>query len=236
MMTSPSHRSTVAVIPARGGSKRLPRKNLVSLGGRPLVVHSIDYALAHPSIDAVYVSTDDLDIAEVARSVGAEVIDRPQELSGDHATTSAAVRHALGQVAASRRVDVVVTLQPTSPLRLPGWLDECLARLEDPSVDSAITVSASPLKVGTLTDGVFTPRYELETRSQDLTPLYAENGLLYVTRSRCVATGSVFGQRIAGVVVDHPFGMVDIDHEADLALAEALLTVYGSGASGSADS
>lgn len=226
-MTAPSGRPrTVAIIPARGGSKRLPGKNLTLFDGRPLVVHSVEYALAHPAVDSVYVSTDDADIAEVARRSGARVIDRPTELAGDHATTSETLRHALGATEHPQQIDLVVTLQPTSPLRLPSWLDECLARLTDPRVDSAITVSPSPLKVGTVDDGIFRPDYELETRSQDIAPRFAENGLLYVTRSRCIAAGTVFGRRIAAVVIDHPFGMVDVDEAADLILAEGLLHAF----------
>jgi CMP-N-acetylneuraminic acid synthetase len=220
-----------AVVPARGGSSRLPGKNLARLGDQPLLAHSIRFALQHPLVRSVYVSTDSDEIAAAAATHGAEVLARPAELAGDHATISAVLLHALGQIDGRdprHPVDALVTLQPTSPLRLDAWLDDCAALLDGPdgsSFDSAVTVSPVTSKVGTIVDGAFEPEYQLETRSQDMTPRYRENGAIYLTRAATVARGSVFGERVGAVVTDHVFATIDIDTAADLAYAESVLAV-----------
>ncbi|MGZ4682861.1 MAG: acylneuraminate cytidylyltransferase family protein [Acidimicrobiales bacterium] len=217
-----------ALIPARGGSTRLPGKNLVVLGDRPLVAHSIRYALEHPLVRAVYVSTDSDEIAAVAREHGAAVLPRPDELADEHATISAVLADALGRIDEldpTHPVEAVATLQPTSPLRLDAWLDQCAARLRTPSFDSAITVSPVTSKVGTIDGEAFEPEYQLETRSQDMTPRYRENGAIYLTRATTIAHGSVFGRRIGAVVTDHVFTTIDIDTAADLAHAESVLAL-----------
>ena len=109
----------IALIPARGGSKRIPRKNLLPLAGLPLVAHSIRHAIAAHAVSEVYVSTDDPEIADVARTFGAEVVMRPTELAGDQATSESALLHALDDRARRGLPDpeLVVFLQPTSPVR-----------------------------------------------------------------------------------------------------------------------
>jgi N-acylneuraminate cytidylyltransferase len=212
-----------AVIPARGGSKRLPNKNLADLAGTPLVAHTIRFALEHPRIRRVLVTTDAGPIADLARQMGTEVVDRPAELSTDVAPTSSAVQHAIVAVAPDDRPDAVATLQPTSPLRLPEWLDRCADALTATGFDSAITLSPAHAKVGSVTNGRFLPDYELETRSQELPLKHHENGLIYLTRTESVLGGSVFGATIAAVVIHHPFASIDIDTAADLAYAEAMV-------------
>lgn len=214
-----------AVIPARAGSKRIPHKNVALLGGLPLVAHTIRYALEHPLIRDVYVSTDADHIAATARSHGAEIIDRPAELATDHATTSVVLHHALGWIERTHSVDAIATLQPTSPLRLDRWLDECTAVLEDPRFDSAVTVSPVTAKVGTVEGGAFRPQYRLETRSQDQDRRFRENGAIYLSRSVTIAAGSVFGSEIGAVITDHLYATIDIDTEADLAYATAVIGV-----------
>ena len=212
-----------AVIPARGGSKRVVDKNIVVVGGLPLVAHSIRYALAHPLVRNVHVSTDSAHIAATAREHGAAIINRPAELATDHATTSSVLRHALEHIQRDHPVDAIVTLQPTSPLRLDQWLDECAAVLADPRFDSAVTVSPVTTKVGTIESGEFRPSYKLETRSQDEDPRFRENGAIYLTRSAAIAGGSVFGGSIGAVVTDHLYATIDIDTQADLDIAATLM-------------
>lgn len=211
------------VIPARGGSKRLPGKNIAPLGGSPLVSHSIKFAIEHPLVRGVYVSTDSGEIAATARSSGAEIIHRPAPLATDNATTSAVIQHALEVIPRTPAPDLIATLQPTSPLRLTRWLDECAAILQDLRFDSAVTVSPVTAKVGTVVDGEFRPQYQLETRSQDLSPKFRENGVIYLTRSASVAAGSVFGEKIGAVVIDHPFATIDIDNQRDFDHARAVM-------------
>jgi CMP-N-acetylneuraminic acid synthetase len=219
-----------AVIPARGGSARLPGKNLVALGGRPLVAHSIAFALGHPAVRSVYVSTESDEIAAVAREHGAEVLTRPDDLATDRATVSAVLVDALSRIAAhGEPPDAIATLQPTSPLRLPVWLDACASRLQAQAsglpFDSAVTVSPVTSKVGTVVDGRYLPEYRLETRSQDMPERFRENGAVYLTRSATIAAGSVFGERVGAVVTDHVFATIDIDTAADLAYAESVLSL-----------
>ncbi|MCU0723789.1 MAG: acylneuraminate cytidylyltransferase family protein, partial [Planctomycetes bacterium] len=111
----------LAIIPARGGSKGIPRKNLRPLGGKPLVVHSVDQALVCPRVGRVVVSTDDAEIAEVSRRAGAEVVERPAAISGDTASSESALLHVLDARKARGEEDpsLVVFLQATSPLRRP---------------------------------------------------------------------------------------------------------------------
>src|SRR3970282_3047410 len=113
----------IAIIPARGGSKRLPEKNILSLGGIPLIAHSILFAQKNSSIVSdIYVSTDDEAIEKVALQYGAKVIDRPKSLSGDFEPTITAVQHVLGNI--SCIIDNVILLQPTNPLRPENLLEE----------------------------------------------------------------------------------------------------------------
>ena len=109
----------MAVIPARGGSKGLPRKNILDIAGRPLITHTVAHALGASVIDRVYVSTDDAEISEIASEAGAVVIDRPIELSGDQATTEQALEHALAIMLEEYNLEpeILVLLQCTSPIR-----------------------------------------------------------------------------------------------------------------------
>ena len=113
---------TIAIIPARGGSKRLPGKNIMLLDGLPLIAHSLLFAKANSAIiDEIYVSTDDVAIKEIALQYGAKVMDRPSELSGDLQPTVTALKHVLENI---DEVENVIVLQPTNPLRKPPNLSQ----------------------------------------------------------------------------------------------------------------
>ena len=173
---------TIAIIPARGGSKRLPGKNIKLLGGIPLLAHSILYAQQFDFIDAVYVSTDDAQIKEVALQYGAIVIDRPQALSGDLEPTVSALKHVLESI--DEIIENVILLQATNPLRPQNLLQNAFAIFQEQLVDSLFTVSRSHHKLGKIIDDQFIPfNYKVGQRSQDLEPLYYENGLLYIAKA-----------------------------------------------------
>jgi N-acylneuraminate cytidylyltransferase len=123
-----------AIIPARGGSKGIPRKNLIDICGKPLVAWSIEQALASSRIDRVIVSTDDDEIAEVAIDNGAEVIARPADISGDDASTESAISHVLEVV--NGEPDLVVLLQPTSPVRTATDINMAIESLDYDCADS----------------------------------------------------------------------------------------------------
>ncbi len=134
---------TVAIIPARGGSKGLPRKNVLPFAGKPLIAWNIQAALASRSVDTVIVSTDDAEIAAAARRCGAEVIDRPAELANDTASSESALIHALNALEQKgQRFDVLVFLQCTSPLTAPEDIDGVTQLIIDGTADSAFAATA----------------------------------------------------------------------------------------------
>ena len=128
-----------AFIPARGGSKAVPGKNIKEFAGKPLIVHSIEFALQSKLIEEVVVSTDNSKITKIANSVGARVINRPEELADDTATTESAIHHYLNKF--SKKPDIVVLLQATSPLRPKGSLDKALKHFNKCRYDSLLSIS-----------------------------------------------------------------------------------------------
>lgn len=214
---------TIAIIPARGGSKRLPGKNIKLLGGIPLLAHSILYAKLHGFIDAVYVSTDDEHIAAVALQYGAKLIDRPQSLSGDLEPTVSALKHVLESIEPT--VENVVLLQATNPLRPQKLLKEAFTVFQEKQVESLFTVTRSYHKLGKIIDNKFIPyNYEVGQRSQDLEPLYYENGLLYITKASVILNNEIITKDAFPLEVNHPFANVDIDTQEDFDYAEFLLS------------
>lgn len=211
---------TIAIIPARGGSKRLPGKNIQLLGGIPLIAHSIRYAQQHPFIDAVYVSTDDSEIKAVAIAYGAKVVDRPETISGDFEPTVSALKHVLENV---EHVNDVVLLQATNPLRPENLLHEAFLKYNEGNCDSLFTVTRNHHKLGKIIADKFVPfNYEIGQRSQDLEPLYFENGLLYISKASLILNDTILSKNAFPMVVNHPFANVDIDTQEDFDFAEYL--------------
>lgn len=218
----------ITVIPARGGSKRFPGKNIHLLAGHPLIAHSIEYSLSNDHISATYVSTDSPEIKTVSLNYGAVVLERPEELSGDHVTTVAVLTH-VAKTLLSQRVDFdyMVLLQATNPLRPYNLLDEAIDIIEKGEYDSLMTVNRDPRKLGKIIDGKFTPwNYQFGMRSQDMDPLYYENGLLYITSKEQILNGKIMGDNMYPMIMDHIFGEVDIDTREDMAYAEYVLKHY----------
>jgi N-acylneuraminate cytidylyltransferase len=216
---------TIAIIPARGNSKRLPNKNIKLLGGIPLLVHSINYAKQHDFIDAVYVTTDNKEIKDIAIQHGALVIDRPNELSGDFEPTISALKHVLESI--DNTIENVVLLQPTNPLRPKKILAEAFQLFNEKKCDSLFTVSRNHQKFGAIKEDVFKPyNYKIGQRSQDLEPLYFENGLLYITKSKQILNNKIITREAYPVIVNHPFASIDIDTQDDFDLAEFMIEKY----------
>lgn len=220
-MTAPS---VLAVIPARGGSKGVPRKNIRLLGGRPLIAWTIAAAFQSARITRVVVSTDDPEIAEVAAALGADTpFIRPAELAGDKAPGDAPLRHAVAQLPGH---DVAVLLQPTSPFRTFEDIDRCLALVEPTrSVVSVSEVSKHPAWMFTLSeDGMsaILPDWVQVARRQDLPAVYALNGAVYAISCDALAAGeSLVGPNSKAYVMPAERS-IDIDTEADLAFAETV--------------
>lgn len=212
---------TIAIIPARGGSKRLSGKNSKLLGGIPLLVHSILYAQQHDFIEAVYVSTDDAEIKKVALQYGAKVIDRPKALSGDFEQTVSALKHVLETI--EEYIENVVLLQATNPLRPQNMLNESFEIYQKGNYDSLFTVSQSHQKFGKIVANKFEAfNYSIGQRSQDLEPLYFENGLLYITKASLILKDIIISENAFPFEVNHIFANVDIDTPEDFEYGEYL--------------
>jgi N-acylneuraminate cytidylyltransferase len=218
----------IAVIPARGGSKRLPKKNILPFAGRPLICHSIALARALPIIDRVCVSTDDAEIAKISREAGAEIVMRPAELATDRATTASAIRHALIELTgAGTAPEAVITLQPNCPLRTTAIVNDAVALFRKERPDSVVGVTKSHQKLGPIEGGRFVANYRTGMRSQDMADQYFENGVIYVSRAEMVMNAEdLFGAHMAPLVLDPLYALGDIDTLLDFQVAEFLFTKY----------
>jgi N-acylneuraminate cytidylyltransferase len=216
----------IAVILARGGSKRLPNKNILPLNGKPLIQYSIEYAYTCDAISHVFVSTDDYKIAGIAAQNNAGVIKRDESLSGDTSKSSDALKHAVEEIEALQiDFDAVVLLQPTSPFRPKDLLSQCLNVFEASGRDSLITVSPLKHKFGEIKGDHFKPlNYNFEQRTQDMQHLYFENGLIYITAKEIVKQGKIFTEDLYPYTVDSIHAEIDIDTQNDLDYAEFLIS------------
>jgi CMP-N-acetylneuraminic acid synthetase len=227
----------LAIVPARGGSKGIPRKNLRELAGHPLLAWSIAAAEAAETVGRIIVSTDDAEIAEVAREYGAETpFLRPAALAADETRDLPVFQHALAWLAEheGERPDVVVHLRPTSPLRRAADIDRAVRALAaDPLADAVRSVCApfqNPYKMWRLgADGALVPLLGAEMHEpynaphQTLPSVYWQTGYIDVVRRRTIVEqSSMTGRRIAPLVVD-PDSWVDIDSVAMLEYAEFLI-------------
>ncbi|SDA36739.1 acylneuraminate cytidylyltransferase [Sphingomonas sp. NFR15] len=216
---------TLAIIPARGGSKGIPRKNVLPLGGVPLIAHSIHAARAASRVDRVVVSTDDDEIASVARRYGAEVVRRPAELASDTASSEAALLHTLDALREGEgyEPDLLVFLQCTSPLTAPEDIDGTIAALIDRRADSALAVTPFHYFLwGEDADGAHGVNHDKSVRlmRQQRTPEYLETGAVYVMKTEGfrAARHRFFGKT---VLFDTPIERrLEIDEPADFRIAE----------------
>lgn len=226
-------RTVVAVIPARGGSKGVPLKNLEAVGGRSLVARAVDSVLGAPSVTLAVVSTDDDRIAAEARAAGARVVVRPPELSGDEASSESAVLHALDElVRDGTDPEVTVLVQATSPFIDSAALDVAVRRVLDGSDD--VVLAAAPTHAFTWKlDGTqaVAVGHDAATRPrrQDREPIYRETGAFYAMRTSGLrSSGHRFFGRTGLQVVDEESSL-EIDTPADLRLARTLATAAPTG-------
>lgn len=226
----------LALIPARGGSKGIPRKNLLPLNGKPLIAYSIEQARASRFVTRTIVSTDDAEIAAVARAHGAEVpFLRPAQLAGDASTDLEVFRHAL-QTLRDRdgyTCECVVHLRPTGPVRRVARIDEAIALFlsagEVDSLRSVTTPSQTPYKMWHIRDGLLAPvvRAPGEHESyclprQVLPPVYWQNGYVDIVRAAVVLDrGMMCGDRILPFVMHEP--VYELDYPESIPLVEAAL-------------
>lgn len=223
----------LGIVPARGGSKGLPGKNLKLLAGRPLLEYTARAARASGVIDRTILSTDSPDIAEAGRRAGLEVpFTRPAALALDETPMFAVIEHALREIeAGGARPDVVVLLQPTSPLRRPSHIQDAVRLLRETGADSVVTVvevprHLSPDYVMRIENGVlrpFLPEGERVTRRQDARPAYSREGTVYAFRRTTVERfGNIYGEDCRPLIID-PADSLSIDSAADWEAAERRL-------------
>ncbi|GJL96028.1 MAG: acylneuraminate cytidylyltransferase [Hyphococcus sp.] len=180
---------TVAFVLARSGSKGLPGKNIKPLAGKPLLVWSVEAALSCPEVDEVIVSTDGEDIAEAGRAAGAQIMMRPATLASDTAPPKEAIRYHIDEIKPADRPDIIVLLQPTSPLRAVKDISACVISVRDHGNDSCATFIEAPgdvFRAWKKTDKGMAPLYDGHdpwARRQDLPAAFVLNGAVYAVRA-----------------------------------------------------
>lgn len=198
----------LGLIPARGGSKGVPGKNIKMINGKPLIVWTIEKALQSKKIDKVIVSTDSEEIAEISRNAGAIVLKRPVELATDTASTQDVMVHALQSYSA----DILVLLQPTSPYRSKGLIDECIDEFIEGDYDSLATGFICDYK-----------EYGKNTLPrQQIKGFFYDDGNVYVIKAKNILAGDRYGKKIGHKFISR-YENAEIDDEYDFWLLEQIL-------------
>lgn len=224
----------LGIIPARGGSKGVPRKNLRILAGKPLLQYTAEAALASTRLSRIILTTEDLEIAEAGRQCGIEVpFLRPESLARDDTPMLPVIRHAVKTLEDSGdRFDAICLLQPTNPLRRPEDLDNCIRMLEEQDADSVVSMLPVPVEFNphwvwfTDSDGylkIATGEEMPIPRRQDLPAAWHREGSVYVTRRDILIERNTFyGTKMIGYMMD-PEKTVNIDTMEDWVRAEKLI-------------
>lgn len=223
-------KNIITIIPARGGSKRIPGKNITLVAGLPLVAHSILQARDSKYISRVFVSTEDSKISRAARHYGAEVVMRPRALAGDQATSESAILHVLDHLRKQGKLDpdLVVFLQATSPLRDQRDIDRAIETLIAQKADSLLSVCRDKGLLWSVKNGqIKSVNYDYHTRKreQEMGEQYRENGSIYVTKPAILRR---YKNRLGGKIAVYPMSVMhsfQIDEPDDIKLIEALALV-----------
>ena len=227
----------LGVIPARGGSKGVPKKNIRMVGGVPLIVHSILAARESKLLTECIVDTDNEEIANISTENGAKVVMRPSELAQDDTPIIETIKHLLHQYEKKQvTFDAVVLLQPTSPIRTGKNIDEAISLLMNPDTDGVISVvrmeDTHPARMYSLDANQWMhPLYkDLETtRRQDLQPVYYRNGCIYAVKTGVLfKENSLMPHRKKAYIMPVAW-LANIDDERDLLIADVLVTAWKTG-------
>ena len=203
-----NNKMILGITPARGGSKGIPRKNIKEIAGKPLIAWTIESARKCNLIDRYVVSTEDEEIASVAKEYGADVLYRPSEISSDEASTLSVLQHAVSSIPC----DIIVLLQATSPIRHEGLIDECIKEFEDNGYDSLATGFICKYK-----------EYGNNSlRRQDIQGFFYDDGNVYVIKADLIRSGDRYGKKIGKKIISR-WENVEIDDEFDFWLAEHIL-------------
>lgn len=234
------NKKILVIITARGGSKRIPKKNIKPLNGRPLVSYSIKSALSSKYADKVIVSTDDKEIAKVAKKYSAQVpFMRPAELAIDTALTLPVLQHAVNYIESvdKEKFDIIVAIQPTSPLVLAEDIDMAIEKLIKTKANSCISVcqiSERPEWMHIFKGKKIKPfikvKSEENRRSQDLPKLFRMNGAVYVIkRDTLIKKGMILDNDNATAIIMPRDRSLDIDEPMDFYVAEAIMKLNKNG-------
>lgn len=216
------------IIPARSGSKGIKKKNLLEICGKPLIAWSIERAINSECVSNVYVSTDGTEIAETAVKYGAMVIERPEDISGDTASSESAILHAISEIEKTENFDSVIFLQATSPLREKEDIDNAYEIFEKEGYDSLFSMAV--MDDYTIWSGhpgfgmkSLTFDYQNRGRRQDREPVYLENGSIYIFKKDLIRK---YNNRIGGRIgmYEMPFiHSFEIDSESEIGICEFYL-------------
>ncbi|MBP7088038.1 MAG: acylneuraminate cytidylyltransferase family protein [Candidatus Omnitrophica bacterium] len=198
----------LGIIPARGGSKGIPRKNIKIIAGKPLIAWTIEAAQKSKLLDRFIVSTEDPQIAAISKRYGAEVIERPKELASDEATTLSVLQQVLTVIEAK----AIVLLQPTSPVRNKSLIDTCIKKFKETQADNLATGFICKFKeYGTYSQ-----------RRQDLKGFFYDDGNVYVVKADLIKKGKLIGKNTQRIETTREEN-IEIDDEFDFWLAEQIL-------------
>ena len=198
----------LGIIPARGGSKGIPRKNIKKIAGKPLIAWTIESAKSSKLLDRFIVSTDDKEIAEISKRYGAEVLTRPMKYATDKSTTLSVLQYVLKKIPA----DTIVILQPTSPARDSGLIDYCIKRYMEKKSDTLATgFICKFMEYGTYS-----------ARRQDLKGFFYDDGNVYVIAADLIKKGKMIGKRVERVEISKEQN-IEIDDKFDFWIVEKIL-------------
>jgi len=214
----------IAIIPARGGSKSIPRKNIVDFCGKPLIAWTIEQALKSKYVKDVYVTTDDKEIADVSEKYGAKIIWRPEALATDTATSEDALLHAIAEIEKAKKMDLVVFLQATSPLRDKYDIDSAIDKFFADEADSLFSATIlEDFCIWEIYDNEMksvTFDYKNRGRRQDRKPYYLENGSIYIFKPEIIKQ---YNNRLGDKIVFYPMPLwksYEIDSPEDVEICE----------------
>jgi N-acylneuraminate cytidylyltransferase len=215
------------IIPARGGSKRFPKKNIALLDGIPLIYHSILFAqnLDFIKTDDIIVNTDCIEIATLVKKINCKVYNRPKKLGSDTSSTAEVLKEqVINMLREGENFDAIILLQPTNPFRTKSLVLNAINLFEMNRCKSLVSYSILNRKFGEINCNTFRPyNYDFGQRMQDIKKFYFENGSIYITLKDELIKGNIITEDVYPYVDNHPFSSIDIDEKVDLFYAEFLI-------------
>ena len=215
----------IVIIPARGDSKRVLNKNIRLLNKKPLIHYTIEYALKSFSKDNIWVNSDSDEILNIGSNFGIKTYKRKTNLALDKSPTIEVILDHIKNI--NINYNYIIILQPTSPLRPKGLLEDVMNMIKSSKIDSLFSVSSLNKKLGQITNNKYSPiNYSFGQRSQDMKDLYFENGLIYVTKRENILSKTIIDENSHPFIVDSIESTIDIDTEEDLKLAEMYIKLW----------